>query len=162
MRVDGCAVSNGNRRPNQLGAPVAVTALVILLPLTDSVAPVRMTREAGTLGIDPAPSTRVMTDYQYRVVGKVRLLFFWSGTRDVGRARITSHGVERANVVSLVVGTDPQRAPRGLNEWGYIREQVDGETASALACERSPTPTRSTRLKPAVRDRRYSGPCVPA
>jgi hypothetical protein len=133
MRVAGCAVSDGaDRRPNRLATPVAVAALVMLLPLTDSVAPNRTNREAGTRRIDPPRVSWVTADYRYRVVGKVRLLFFWTGTKDVGRARITSLNVEHSTVVALVVGTDPQRAPRGLNEWGYIREQVEGETASVF------------------------------
>ena len=34
--------------------------------------------------------------------------------------------------LSLILGSDPQRAPRGTNQWGYVREDVDGDTATVF------------------------------
>jgi len=63
----------------------------------------------------------------YRIIGKVRLLPFWISADDVGGARITWTQRQHAHAVSLLIGSDPQRAPRQLNEWGYIREEVDDD-----------------------------------
>lgn len=69
-------------------------------------------------------------DYQYRMVGKVRLLFFWVGNDDVGSARVTrTDNGSGGHTIALLIGSDPARAPRKINEWGYVREQVRGGSA---------------------------------
>jgi hypothetical protein len=72
----------------------------------------------------------VDVDHLYRIVGRVRVLVFWVSADDVGGARITWRGGGRHQVVSLLIGSDPQRAPREVNEWGYVREHVAGEFAT--------------------------------
>lgn len=69
-------------------------------------------------------------EYHYVVSGRIRLLLFWTGRHDVGQARFqraeASTGVRR---LALRVGTDPERAPRRINRWGYIDETTcAGET----------------------------------
>jgi len=71
-------------------------------------------------------------DHAYRIVGKVRLLFFWVSAHDVGGARITWHGGERGRAISLLIGSEPERAPRRVNEWGYIREDSADETTTVF------------------------------
>jgi hypothetical protein len=72
-------------------------------------------------------------DYRYRVIGKIRLLFFWATRDDVGGARMAWHqGPDRA-AISFLVGSDPRRAPRGLNEWSYVREEVRSDGADVFA-----------------------------
>jgi hypothetical protein len=36
------------------------------------------------------------------------------------------------SAISLLIGSDPQRAPRGLNEWGYLQERVHGHEADVF------------------------------
>jgi hypothetical protein len=80
----------------------------------------------------PVPAARLplVSEHRYRIMGKARLLLFWIGANDVGRARATwrSDSVE-GDELALLIGSDPERAPRGVNEWGYIREQVRGDDA---------------------------------
>ncbi len=68
---------------------------------------------------------------RYRIVAKVRFLFVWVGSDDVGSARLTSTPEGGTHVNSLLIGTDPRRA-RGLNQWGYIREAASGDEASVF------------------------------
>ena len=64
-------------------------------------------------------------DHRYRIVGRIRWLFFWAGSDDVGGARVTwrSDG-SGTRALALLIGSDPERAPRGINQWGYIREEL--------------------------------------
>jgi hypothetical protein len=68
----------------------------------------------------------------YRIVGRVRLLFFWVSADDVGTARIVWRGDARDRAVSLLIGSEPTHAPRAINEWGYIREQVAGDATTVF------------------------------
>lgn len=70
--------------------------------------------------------TRGRIDRLYRIKGKVRFLLFWAGADDVGSARIVGRGGDREQGYSLLIGSEPRRAPRGVNEWGYIRESMGG------------------------------------
>jgi hypothetical protein len=80
-----------------------------------------------------APVTaRDHTEHVYRIIGKVRLLLFWASADDVGGARISWHGVDRNQSVSLLIGSDPGRAPRQVNEWGYIREAGAGDLTTVF------------------------------
>ena len=75
----------------------------------------------------------VMTQ-RYTMSGKVRPLLFWIGKDDIGLARIVwRRGESGAVGYELLVGTDPAKAPRSLNRWGYIAEDVDGANGSLLA-----------------------------
>ena len=71
-------------------------------------------------------------DRVYRLVGKVRILFFWIESNDVGSARIAWRGDDQDGAISLLIGSDPSRAPRAINEWGYIREHVAGDSATVF------------------------------
>ena len=66
-------------------------------------------------------------DRLYRIKGKVRFLLFWAGADDVGSARIVRREGDRDRGYSLLIGSEPRRAPRGVNEWGYVRESVAGD-----------------------------------
>jgi hypothetical protein len=83
-----------------------------------------MTAPTPTFARSSVSVERGDVDHRYRIVGKVRLLFFWVSADDVGGARITWRGGQRDRSVALLIGSDPTRAPRGVNEWGYIREDV--------------------------------------
>jgi hypothetical protein len=72
----------------------------------------------------------VAREHRYVVDARIRpFLLFWIGRDDVGGARITwrrAAGGSRA--FELLIGSDPTRAPRGINRWGYIVEELrDGE-----------------------------------
>lgn len=62
-------------------------------------------------------------EQQYSVTGRVRLLLIWTGRREVGQARFArSESSDGSRRLTLLVGTDPDRAPMRLNRWGYIAE----------------------------------------
>ena len=62
-------------------------------------------------------------EHQYAVTGRVKLLLIWTGRREVGQARFArSEASEGTHHLTLLVGTDPDRAPMHLNRWGYIAE----------------------------------------
>ena len=76
----------------------------------------------------------IVTDVQYRLAGKIRpLLLFWIGRDNVGGARVVWRRDGRGNrAFELVIGSDPDRAPRSINRWGYIKEELRGGAATIL------------------------------
>jgi hypothetical protein len=76
----------------------------------------------------PSPTSGVVR--HYAVSGRARLLLFWTGRHEVGRARFAaSEGPGGTRRLELLIGTDPERAPRHLNRWGYVAETVCGTSA---------------------------------
>jgi hypothetical protein len=78
-------------------------------------------------------SLPVLAEHRYRMLAKVRPLLFWISRDDVGGARITWRG-DRASAsgYELLIGSDPAKAPRQINRWGYIAEEMRGSNASVL------------------------------
>jgi hypothetical protein len=76
----------------------------------------------------------VVREHSYVVNARVRpLLLFWIGRDNVGGARITwraDSGGRRA--FELLVGSDPARAPRRINRWGFIVEELNADKAEIL------------------------------
>lgn len=82
----------------------------------------------------PGASMRPVMTRRYKMSGRVRPLLFWIGKDDIGIARIVwRRGNGAAVGYELLVGTDPAKAPRSLNRWGYIAEDVEGADGSTLA-----------------------------
>ena len=82
----------------------------------------------------PAGSPGPVHTRTYTMSGAVRPLLFWISRNDVGLARITwRRGDRGARGYEFLVGTDPARAPRAINRWGYIAEEVDATDGSVLA-----------------------------
>ena len=73
-----------------------------------------------------------VVSHRYRIAGKVRLVFLWVSSDHVGSARITWQQDSTVSAISLLIGSDPQRAPRGLNEWGYLQERVHDHEADVF------------------------------
>jgi hypothetical protein len=75
----------------------------------------------------------VVAEYRYRLIGKVRLLLFWISRDGVGAARIRERRGEHGGTgYDLLIGSDPNRAPRGINRWGYILEETRGEETTVV------------------------------
>ena len=80
---------------------------------------------AGRLG--PAPSADalpLLRARRYRMAGRVRPLLFWIGRDNVGMGEIVWRAGDGAVGFELLIGTDAARAPRGINRWGYLAEDV--------------------------------------
>ena len=79
----------------------------------------------GTIvGVDMSRPKPGAAEHRYRIVGKLRLALFWVSRDDVGSARMSWQSDGSTTALTLLLGSDPQRAPRGLNQWGYLREEV--------------------------------------
>ena len=75
----------------------------------------------------------VAAEYRYRMLGKIRLLLFWVSRDGVGGARIrVRRGEHGGSGYDLLIGSDPKRAPRGLNRWGYILEETRGDETTVV------------------------------
>jgi hypothetical protein len=88
-------------------------------------------RQAAGAPIDPAAVSpaagspgAVIAEHRYRIVGKLRLALVWAGRDDVGSARMTWRSDGTTSAIAFLVGSNPRRAPRNLNEWSYLREEV--------------------------------------
>ncbi|MDE3154656.1 MAG: hypothetical protein KGN76_06110 [Acidobacteriota bacterium] len=109
--------------------PPAVTLALLLsaVPRVTSTAAPGPPAEAR-----PVPASAVVV-HHYEMNGQIRpLLFFWIGRDDVGGATITWHRGQGTAGYSLLIGSDPARAPRGINRWGYIDEEIRGSVTNLL------------------------------
>ena len=79
-------------------------------------------------------AVEVSRERRYQVDARVRPLLFWIGKDDIGIARIVWRRGDGAAIgYEFLVGTDPAKAPRSLNRWGYIAEDIEGADGSILA-----------------------------
>jgi hypothetical protein len=60
------------------------------------------------------------------------LLLFWISRSGVGEAVVTKRQAPGEADYSLLIGSDPERAPRRINRWGYIDEEVRGSEATLI------------------------------
>jgi hypothetical protein len=94
-------------------------------------------QSAQTTGSDRAPlvealgwvrsAPRDMVEFDYVMTARVRLLFFWAGKDDVGGGYIRpgiSKDDPRQELLQVLFGSDPAKAPRAINRWGAGTEVV--------------------------------------
>jgi hypothetical protein len=88
---------------------------------------------------DPAtapPATDVPTRFErhhYSITARVRpLLVFWLSRGGVGDAVVTRRHAPGETRYSLLIGSDPDHAPRRINRWGYIEEDIRGAEAHLI------------------------------
>lgn len=74
----------------------------------------------------PRATLPVVRTHAYRMFGHIRpLLAFWISRDDVGSGQLAwRRGEDGTRGWDFVLGTDPARAPRRLNRWGYIAEEA--------------------------------------
>jgi hypothetical protein len=71
--------------------------------------------------------------HHYVMSARVRpLLLFWIGRSNVGDAIVTRAVTPHETRYSLLIGSDPDRAPRRINRWGYIEERLRGDAATVV------------------------------
>ena len=89
-------------------------------------------QDASTPASAP-PRAPVSRERQYVMNARIRPLLFWIRKNDVGAARITWRGDRNgAHGYELLVGSDPLKAPRKINRWGYIAEHVAAGRAEVV------------------------------
>jgi hypothetical protein len=70
---------------------------------------------------------RDVAQFDYVMTARVRLLFFWAGKDDVGGGFIRmgiSKSDPRQELLQVLFGSDPAKAPRAINRWGAGTEVV--------------------------------------
>jgi hypothetical protein len=88
----------------------------------------RVPTDASLTRVSAVAQKSLIAEHRYRIIGKVRFLLFWIGNDNVGGARVTwRNGENGRRAIALLIGSEPRRAPRRINEWGYIREEVQRE-----------------------------------
>lgn len=76
---------------------------------------------------------RVKQEHRYRLSAAIRPLLFWVGAKNVGDAHIVWRDQEEGRKgYELLLGSDPARAPRRINRWGFVREDAGGIGAISL------------------------------
>ena len=70
--------------------------------------------------------------HHYSVSARIRPFLFWISSDDVGDAVIVKRSEAQAVRYSLLIGSDPERAPRRINRWGYLDEERRGDQAFLL------------------------------
>lgn len=83
---------------------------------------------------DPAsPAAGTFERHHYTISARVRpLLLFWISRSGVGDAVMTRRLAPGEAAYSLLIGSDPDRAPRRINRWGYIDEEIRGAEATLV------------------------------
>jgi hypothetical protein len=75
----------------------------------------------------------VVAEHRYRIAAKILWLLFWAGKDDVGGARIRWRRGENGAVgYDVLIGSDPARAPRKINRWGFILEEAGPAGATVV------------------------------
>ena len=115
-------------------AVVAIAGIAAGSSLDFSPAPVAVRSTIGGISRaeKPNPGVSAYAEHRYRIVGKLRMAVKWAKHDDIGSARMTWRSDSNSSALTLMVGSDPQRAPRSLNKWGYLREEVRSDRAEVF------------------------------
>lgn len=122
--------------------PGVIAGLGFVLSLGASMALLGELRAAAPMAatpvtvVEPLPGEGLRTSAvrRYRMAGRIRPLLFWFGKDDIGMARITWRAADDgARAYEMLVGTDPTKAPRAMNKWGFISEEANGGGGRLLA-----------------------------
>jgi hypothetical protein len=85
-----------------------------------------------TASAEPPATLPTVAEHTYRMLARVRPMLFWINCDNVGGAKVSLSGDQKDKDnfgIELLIGSDPQRAPRQINKWGYIAEEVRGGEA---------------------------------
>lgn len=121
-----------------VSAAVVAAGLASTLAVVGGAAPARPSQDPRPHAVAPPQAAidgtlPVVAEYRYRITGKIRLLLFWVSRDGVGAARIrVRRGEREASGFDMLIGSDPKRAPRGINRWGYILEETRGDETSVV------------------------------
>src|SRR5258706_3705106 len=78
--------------------------------------------------------------FDYIMTARVRLLLFWAGKDDVGGGYIRRGRLPQdpaSDVIELLIGSDPAKAPRAINRWGAASEIAHKPSGSGHGVESS-------------------------
>lgn len=122
---------SGRRAAPGLRVAAVLRLLLALLPALATAA------EAPPSAADSGTPAATVRERRYRMSAAIRPLLFWLGDKDVGGARIVWRREPEGRAgFEFLLGSDPDRAPRRLNRWGYVREEVGPAGATQLGLMR--------------------------
>ena len=101
------------------------TAAAAVVLLTALQVPVRADGPESAALLARGPVER----HHYVMNARVRPLLFWISRDNVGDAVIAKARPADGEAYALLIGSDPERAPRRINRWGYIEEEVNAGRA---------------------------------
>ncbi|HMD85935.1 MAG TPA: hypothetical protein VKO18_14670 [Terriglobia bacterium] len=115
-------------------AVLLVPIFAISLPLGTIGGPQAGSDTADQAAIQEAASwigheDKVETEYHYVMTCKLRLLLFWAGSDDVGGGYVRigkASGDEQQQMIQVLFGSDPAKAPLAINRWGAGTEVLRG------------------------------------
>src|SRR5216684_4724993 len=82
----------------------------------------------------------VDAQFDYTMTARLRLLLFWVGKDDVGGGYIRRATLPRdpaSDVIEILIGSDPAKAPRAINRWGAASEIVHRLSGDSHGAESS-------------------------
>jgi hypothetical protein len=111
--------------------------LFVLFPVSAKpTAPDRAPIREALGWVRSAPAGAV--EFDYVMTARVRLIFFWTGKDDVGGGFIrrgVSKDDPRQELLQILFGSDPAKAPRAINRWGAGTEVVWHKEAPTTAAK---------------------------
>ena len=111
--------------------------LVVLVVLVGVASPPPAASNDLTTPPEAGESSPFFKEYRYRMSAAIRPLLFWIGDGDVGGARIVWRRDEDGyRGYEFLLGSDPARAPRKINRWGWVSEQMHEGGATQLGLMR--------------------------
>jgi len=111
--------------------------LVVLVGLVGVASPPPAVSNDLTAPPAAGESSPFFKEYRYRMSAAIRPLLFWIGDGDVGGARIVWRRDEEGHRgYEFLLGSDPARAPRKINRWGWVREQMHEGGATQIGLMR--------------------------
>jgi hypothetical protein len=110
--------------------PRAAITAGALVALTVTAGASRPLCQAG--GEAPHVAGTCVEQFHYSITARVRPMLFWISRAGVGDAVLTRRRAPGERGYSLLIGSDPERAPWRLNRWGYIEEDIRGDVAHLI------------------------------
>jgi hypothetical protein len=102
--------------------------LALLAPVLALGVPVN----AGSSAVSRSSDTTAER-HHYSIRARIRpLLVFWISRSGVGEAVVTKRQGPGEAAYTFLIGSDPNRAPRRINRWGYISEDIHGSEATLI------------------------------
>jgi hypothetical protein len=112
-----------------LGASVALARDAMVPAATSNTEQAAIQEAASWVGRE----NKVQSEYRYVMTCRVHLIFFWAGSDDVGGGYVRigkASGDDRQEMIQVLFGSDPSKAPLSINRWGSGTEVLRGADSS--------------------------------
>ena len=114
-----------------------VRGAAVVLWLVGTLAVTANSGEAPASDPHIGSSAPVVEERRYQMSAAIRPLLFWLGDKDVGGARIVwRRDGDGRRGYEFLLGSDPDRTPRRINRWGFVREEGTPSDATQVGVMR--------------------------